>query len=153
MTHRLREQICGCQVGRMWERDSQEVWDRHVHTAMLKCIANSLLLYSTGNSAQYYMAAWMGRESRGESIHVCAWLKSFAVHLKLSQHCQLAILSCEIKSLKQCNQIKYPNQKTQTDLMDTKRRPVYILTRRNQFQIWDTYKLKVRAWKKIFLAK
>ena len=26
----------------------------------LKCITNKVLLYSTGNSAQYYVAAWMG---------------------------------------------------------------------------------------------
>ena len=28
------------------------------------------LLYSTGNSAQCYVAAWMGGESGGEWIHV-----------------------------------------------------------------------------------
>ena len=31
---------------------------------------NKNLLYSTGNSAQSYMAAWMGAESGGEWIRV-----------------------------------------------------------------------------------
>ena len=53
----------------------------------LNWITNKDLLYSTGNSAQCYMTAWMGRESGGEWIHICVWLRYFAVHLKLSQHC------------------------------------------------------------------
>ena len=53
----------------------------------LKWITNKDLLYSTGNSAQCYVAAWMGGEFGGEWIHVYVWLSPFAVHLKLSQHC------------------------------------------------------------------
>ena len=53
----------------------------------LKWITNKVLLYSTGNSAQCYVAAWMGGESGGEWIHVYVWLSPFAVHLKPSQHC------------------------------------------------------------------
>ena len=53
----------------------------------IEWIDNKVLLYSTGNCAQYYVAAWMGGESRGEWIHVYVWLSRFAVHLKLSQHC------------------------------------------------------------------
>ena len=34
----------------------------------LKRITNTVLLYSTGNSAQCYVAAWMGGESGGESV-------------------------------------------------------------------------------------
>ena len=45
------------------------------------------LLYSTGNSAQYYVAGWIVGEFGGEWIHVQAWLSLFANHLKLSQHC------------------------------------------------------------------
>ena len=37
----------------------------------LKRITNKDLLYSTGNSAQCYGAAWMGQESGGEWIRVC----------------------------------------------------------------------------------
>ena len=35
------------------------------------------------------MAAWIGGEFEGEWIHVYVWLSSFAVHLKLAQHCLL----------------------------------------------------------------
>ena len=50
----------------------------------LKWITNKDLLYSTGNSAQCYMADWMGGEFGGEWIRVYAWLSCFAVHLKLA---------------------------------------------------------------------
>ena len=53
----------------------------------LKWITNKVLLYSTWNSAQCCVAAWMGREFGGEWIHIHVWLSPFAVHLKLSQHC------------------------------------------------------------------
>ena len=39
------------------------------------------------NSAQCYVAAWMGGESEGEWIHAYVWLSHCAVHLKLSQYC------------------------------------------------------------------
>ena len=35
----------------------------------LKWITNKDLLYSTGNSAQCYVAAWMGAEFVGESVY------------------------------------------------------------------------------------
>jgi len=50
----------------------------------LKWITNKDLLYSTGNPAQCYMAAWMGGEFGGEWIDMYVWLSSFTVHLKLS---------------------------------------------------------------------
>ena len=40
-------------------------------------------MYIIGNSAQCYVAAWMGGKSGGEWILVLAWLSPFAVHLKL----------------------------------------------------------------------
>ena len=40
-------------------------------------------LYSTGNSAQCDVAAWMGGEFEGEWIYVNIWLNPFTVHLKL----------------------------------------------------------------------
>ena len=55
----------------------------------LKWITNKDLLYSTRNSAQCYVAAWMGVAFGGEWIHVYVWLSPFAIHLKLSQHCLL----------------------------------------------------------------
>ena len=53
----------------------------------LKWITNKDLLYSPGNSAQCYLAAWMRGEFGEDWIHVCVWLSHCAVHLKLSQHC------------------------------------------------------------------
>ena len=47
----------------------------------LKRIANKDQLYSTWNSAQCYVAAWMGGEFGGEWIHVYIWLNPFSVHL------------------------------------------------------------------------
>ena len=49
----------------------------------LKWITNKDLLYSTGNSAQCYMAAWNIAEFRGEWIHVYVWLSPSAIYLKL----------------------------------------------------------------------
>ena len=53
----------------------------------LKWITDKVLLYSTSNSAQCYVAAWMGGESGGEWIHVYVWLSPFVAHRNLSQHC------------------------------------------------------------------
>ena len=53
----------------------------------LKWITNKNLLYSTGNSAQCYVAAWMGGGFGEEWIHVYVWLSPFTIHLKLSQCC------------------------------------------------------------------
>ena len=47
----------------------------------LKWITNKDLLYSTQNSAQCYMEAWMGGDFGGESVRICLWLSPFAVHL------------------------------------------------------------------------
>ena len=49
---------------------SYRVWDKYVHTAILKWITNKGLLYSTWNSAQCFVAAWMGGVFRGEGIHI-----------------------------------------------------------------------------------
>ena len=40
----------------------------------LKWIINKDLLYSTGDSVQCYVAAWIGRESGGEWMHVCVYI-------------------------------------------------------------------------------
>ena len=57
----------------------------------LKWITNKDLLYSTGYSAQCYVAAWVGGEFGGEWIHVYVWLSPLTVHLKLLQYCYLSI--------------------------------------------------------------
>ena len=69
------------------------------HTLLyLKWIASKDLLYSTGHSAPCEVAACMGW-GWGEWIHVCV-AESLCVHLKLSQHCSLAIPQYKIKSNK-----------------------------------------------------
>ena len=60
--------------------------ERYTHLC-LRWITNKDLLCSAWNSAQCYVAAWMGREFGGEWIHLYVWLSPFPVHLKLSQHC------------------------------------------------------------------
>ena len=58
-----------------------------MHTLLyLKWITNKDLLYSTGNSAQCYVAAWMEEGFGEEWIRVYGWLSPFTVSLKLSQH-------------------------------------------------------------------
>ena len=47
----------------------------------LRWITNKDLLYGTWNSAQRYVAGWMGGEFGGEWIHVYIWLNPFFVHL------------------------------------------------------------------------
>ena len=57
-------------------KDSSGVWNGHVHSAikriitLLKRITNMDLLYGTWNSAQCYVAAWMGEGFGGEWMHV-----------------------------------------------------------------------------------
>ena len=41
-------------------------------------------------------------------------------------------------------------QKTKIGQMDTKTRPPYMLSTRDYLKPRDTYRLKVRGWKKIF---
>ena len=52
----------------------------------LKWITNKILLYSTWNSVECYVAACMGVGFGGEWIHVYVWLSPFTLRLKL-QHC------------------------------------------------------------------
>ena len=47
----------------------------------LKWITNKDILWSTGNSGQCYVAAWVGEEF-GERIYVYVWLSPFTVHLE-----------------------------------------------------------------------
>ena len=71
-----------------WEEGIVREFRMDVYTLLyLKWITNKDLLYSTGNSAQCYVAAWMGEEFGCERRHVHVWPSPVAVHLKLSQHC------------------------------------------------------------------
>ena len=55
----------------------------------LKWITNKDLLYSTWNSVQCYVAAWIGGEFGGEWIHVYVQLSVFTFALKRLQNCLL----------------------------------------------------------------
>ena len=62
----------------------REFWMDMYTLLYLKWIINKDLLYSTVNSAQCYVAAWMGERFGREWTYVYIWLIPFAVHLKLS---------------------------------------------------------------------
>ena len=65
-----RKQTYGYQEGRVDRRDGE--FGIYMYTLLyLKWITNKDLVYSTGNSAQCYIAAWMGGEFGVEWLHVC----------------------------------------------------------------------------------
>ena len=55
------------------------------------------LLFSTWNSAQCYMAAWMRGTFGEEQITINVWQSPFSVHLKSSQHCSTPIQNKKFK--------------------------------------------------------
>ena len=59
-----------------------------------KWVTNKDLLYSTWNSAQCYVAAWMGAGFGREWIHLYVWLSPLAVHLKLLQYFLIKVFPC-----------------------------------------------------------
>ena len=75
-------------LGEGWAEGIDREIGRDRYTLLyLKLITNKDLLYSTQNSAQCYVAAWMGGGFRGQWMYVGVQLSPFAVHLKLSQDC------------------------------------------------------------------
>ena len=66
-THRLRKQTYGCHGA----RDSCGFGRVRYTLLHLKWITNKDLLYSTWNSAQCYVAVWMGEGLGGECMCVC----------------------------------------------------------------------------------
>ena len=86
----------GSQRYPIWVRDFGKVTYTLLYS---KWITNKDLLYSTGNSAQCYVLAWMRGEFGGERIHVYVRLSPFTVHLKQSQHYQPVIPQYKIKDL------------------------------------------------------
>ena len=54
----------------------------HIHSVLMTCLKNpeSYLLYSTGNSIQYSVMAYMGKESNKDWIYVYVKLIHFTVH-------------------------------------------------------------------------
>lgn len=52
----------------------------------LKWMTNKGLLYSTWNSADCHVPAYMGGQFGGEGTHEHVWLSLLTVHLKLPQY-------------------------------------------------------------------
>ena len=74
--------------GEGWGKGKIREFGMDMYTLLyLKWINSKDLLYSTRNSSQCYVAAWMGRETGGEWIYAHAWMSPFVVYLELSQHC------------------------------------------------------------------
>ena len=74
--------------GKGWRERIGREFGMDMYTLLsLKWITNKDLLCSTWNSAQCYVAAWVGGELRREWIYEYVWLGALAVHVKLSQHC------------------------------------------------------------------
>ena len=69
-------------------------WEVGIYIYILlytKQITNKDLLYSTGNSSQYSVMAYMEKESKKEWIYVHIKLIHFAVQQKVTQHCKSTI--------------------------------------------------------------
>ena len=69
----------------------------------LKWITNRDLLYSTRNSAQHYVPAWMGRES-GENGYMCMYVSQFC-------HCLPETTTALLVSLPQYTMLPVFNKK------------------------------------------
>ena len=73
--------------GRMKGRNSLGVWDGHVHTAVFKTDNQQRPPAEHRELFSVSCGSLGGRGIGEEWIHVYVWLNSFAVHLKLPQHC------------------------------------------------------------------
>ena len=58
----------------------------------IELLADGDLLYSTGNSTQYSVIIYMGKEAEKEWMYVYIYLNHFFVQQKLSQHYKSTIL-------------------------------------------------------------
>ena len=81
--YRLRKDMYVCRGERLGERIVRKFGMDMYKQLYLKWIINKNLRgYSTWNSVQCYVAAWMGGVFGGEWIRVYVWPSPFAVHLK-----------------------------------------------------------------------
>ena len=70
-THRRRKQIYGYQRGKGQEGINQKFGSNICTLLYIKQIINKDLLYSTGNSTQYFVITYKGKESEKEYIYMC----------------------------------------------------------------------------------
>ena len=82
-THRLRKQTYGC-----WGEKIGSLESLNIYTAIYsEWITNKNLLYSTWNSTQCYVPAWIAGWVGKECIYVYVRLSPFTIHLKPPRHC------------------------------------------------------------------
>ena len=62
----LKRWACGRQGGKIWEGWTGRSWLAYAHLYNVKQIINKDLLYSTGNSTQYSVMTYVGKESEKE---------------------------------------------------------------------------------------
>ena len=94
--------------GKGWEEGIVREFETNMYTLpYLKEIANKDLLYSTWNSVQGYVVAWMGGKVGADWIHACGWLSPFAMDLKLSQHCNQLYSDIKLKVKKKEEETKH----------------------------------------------
>ena len=94
----LENKLTGCQEWEGWGEGIVREFGMDMCTVLyLKWISNKVLLYSTGNSAQCYVAAWMGGGIWARMDTYGSMADPFAVHLKLLQYCLLAIPNTKYK--------------------------------------------------------
>ena len=60
------------------------------HITVQKVDTNKELLYSTGNSTQYFVIAYKGKELDRE--YMCVYTNHSAMNLKLTQRCETTVL-------------------------------------------------------------
>ena len=80
------------QTSRWGKGINQEVGINTYTLLYIKQIINKIVLYSTGDSTQYSVMSYMGKESTKEWACVYVQLIYFVVQQKLTQHCKLTIL-------------------------------------------------------------
>ena len=68
-THRHRKQTYNYQRGKEWGKINQEFGINRYTLLYIKKINNKDLLYNTGNSIQYLVITYNGKESEKEYIH------------------------------------------------------------------------------------
>ena len=93
-SHSCRKQTYGYRGGGGGGREGGINWEIGIDIDTLlyiRQITNKDLPYSTGNSMQYFVMVYMGKESEKEWIYVYVHVH-FAAQQKLTQHCKSTIL-------------------------------------------------------------
>ena len=83
---------CDPMDGGAWQATVHEVTKIQIQLSdWARTHAHKDLLYTTRNSTQYSVMAYLGKESKIEWMYVQVQLIPFGVHLKLTQYCKSTI--------------------------------------------------------------